>query len=283
MMEKERFAVFGNPIQQSKSPIIHAMFAQQHAQQIEYRAVRVELEGFAQATSRFFEGGGAGLNVTVPFKHEAFEFAHRNSERSLLAGAANVLTRADDGLIDGDNTDGIGLIRDLIANLGWAVRDLRVLLVGAGGAARGVLEPLLRERPRELLVVNRTAARAAKLAVEFADIGPLEGGAFDLIGARQFDLIINATSAGLSGAVPALPSSMLTQRSCCYDMVYGAEPTPFMRWSTHHAAWAVSDGLGMLVEQAAESFFIWRKLRPETRSVINQLREAAIVSANHGK
>ena len=274
MMEKDKFAVFGNPIKQSKSPIIHTLFAQQYAQHIEYRAVRVELDDFVQATNRFFEGGGAGLNITVPFKHEAFALAHRNSERSLRAGAVNVLTLADDGLIDGDNTDGIGLIRDLIANLGWTVQGLRVLLVGAGGAARGVLEPLLRERPRELLVVNRTANRAAELAVEFAGIGPLEGGAFDLIGTRQFDLIINATSAGLSGAVPELPSSMLTERSCCYDMVYGAEPTPFLRWSADHAAGAVSDGLGMLVEQAAEAFYIWRQLRPETRSVIDQLREA---------
>ena len=274
MMEKDKFAVFGNPIKQSKSPIIHTLFAQQYAQHIEYRAVRVELDDFVQATNLFFEGGGAGLNITVPFKHEAFALAHRNSERSLRAGAVNVLTLADDGLIDGDNTDGIGLIRDLIANLGWTVQGLRVLLVGAGGAARGVLEPLLRERPRELLVVNRTAARAAELAVEFAGIGPLEGGAFDLIGTRQFDLIINATSAGLSGAAPELPSSMLTERSCCYDMVYGAEPTPFLRWSADHAAGAVSDGLGMLVEQAAEAFYIWRQLRPETRSVIDQLREA---------
>ena len=274
MMEKDKFAVFGNPIKQSKSPIIHTLFAQQYAQHIEYRAVRVELDDFVQATNLFFEGGGAGLNITVPFKHEAFALAHRNSERSLRAGAVNVLTLADDGLIDGDNTDGIGLIRDLIANLGWTVQGLRVLLVGAGGAARGVLEPLLRERPRELLVVNRTADRAAELAVEFAGIGPLEGGAFDLIGTRQFDLIINATSAGLSGAVPELPSSMLTERSCCYDMVYGAEPTPFLRWSADHAAGAVSDGLGMLVEQAAEAFYIWRQLRPETRPVIDQLREA---------
>jgi len=274
MMEKGGFAVFGNPIQHSKSPIIHTLFAQQYAQQIEYRAVHVELDDFVQATSRFFEAGGAGLNVTVPFKHEAFALAHRNSERSLRAGAVNVLTLADDGLIDGDNTDGIGLIRDLIANLGWTVQGLRVLLVGAGGAARGVLEPLLREQPRELLVVNRTAARAAALASEFADIGPLEGGAFDLIGARQFDLIINATSAGLSGAVPALPSSMLAENSRCYDMVYGAVPTPFLRWSADHAAGAVSDGLGMLVEQAAEAFYLWRQLRPETYSVISQLRAA---------
>ena len=274
MTEHDRYAVFGNPIKQSKSPAIHAMFAQQCSQHMVYRAVRVELDDFAHAASDFFDGGGAGLNVTVPFKREAFEFAQRVSERASRAGAVNILTRAADGVIEGDNTDGIGLVRDLIVNLGWSVQGLRVLLLGAGGAARGVLEPLLRERPRELLVVNRTAERAAQLAREFADIGPLEGGAYDLIAERQFDLVINATSAGLSGAVPDLPGALLTERGCCYDMVYGAEPTPFMRWSAHHAAWAVADGLGMLVEQAAESFYIWRKARPETRSVINQLREA---------
>jgi shikimate dehydrogenase len=274
MTEKDRYAVFGNPIKHSKSPLIHAMFAQQCSQDMLYRAVRVELDGFAQAASNFFSGGGAGLNVTVPFKREAFDFADRLSERASRAGAVNTLTRAQDGLIEGDNTDGIGLVRDLIANLGWTVHGLRVLVVGAGGAARGVLEPLLREHPQELLVVNRTGARAAQLAMEFADLGPLEGGAYDLIGARQFELVINATSAGLSGAMLELPGSLLTERSCCYDMVYGAEPTPFMRWSAHHAAWAVADGLGMLVEQAAESFYIWRKERPETRPVIDELREA---------
>jgi shikimate dehydrogenase len=273
MTEKDRYAVFGNPIKHSKSPIIHALFAQQCSQQMLYRAVRVEPDGFVQAASNFFDSGGAGLNVTVPFKREAFEFAGRLSERASRAGAVNTLTRAQDGVIEGDNTDGVGLLRDLIVNLGWAVQGLRVLLVGAGGAARGVLEPLLRERPQELLVVNRTGARAARLAAEFADLGALRGGAYDLIGARQFDLIINATSAGLSGAMPELPGSLLTERSCCYEMAYGAEPTLFMRWSAHHAAWAVADGLGMLVEQAAESFYIWRRTRPETRPVIHELRQ----------
>jgi shikimate dehydrogenase len=272
MTEKDRYAVFGNPIKHSKSPLIHSMFAQQCLQQMLYRAVRVELDGFAQAASKFFDDGGAGLNVTVPFKREAFEFAHRLSDRAARAGAVNTLTRAVDGVIEGDNTDGIGLVRDLKANLGWAVQGLRVLLIGAGGAARGVLEPLLQERPQALLVVNRTGARAAQLATEFAEVGPLEGGAYDLIGARQFDLVINATSAGLSGSMPELPGSLLTERSCCYDMVYGAEPTPFMRWSAFHTAWAVADGLGMLVEQAAESFLIWRGVRPQTGPVINELR-----------
>lgn len=274
MSGKDRYAVFGNPIKHSKSPDIHARFAQQCSQTMIYRAVRIEPDGFVTAATQFFAGGGAGLNVTVPFKREAFEFADRLSERASRAGAVNTLTRAEDGAIEGNNTDGIGLVRDLIANLGWTVQGLRVLLLGAGGAARGVLEPLLQEKPQELLVVNRTGARAEQLAVEFADIGPLAGGAYELIGARQFDLVINATSAGLSGAVPDLPGSLLTERSCCYDMVYGAEPTPFMRWSAHHAAWAVSDGLGMLVEQAAESFYIWRGARPDTGPVINQLREA---------
>jgi len=274
MAEKDKYAVFGNPIKHSKSPLIHGLFAEQCAQQMQYRAVRVELDGFALAAQRFFDSGGAGLNITVPFKQDAFRFAHRLSDRAMRAGAVNTLSRAEDGAIEGDNTDGIGLVRDMIANLGWAVQGLRVLVLGAGGAARGVLEPLLRERPRELLVVNRTPARASQLATEFSDIAPLEGGAYDLIGERQFDLIINATSAGLSGEMPDLPSSLLTERSCCYDMVYGAEPTPFMRWSARHAAWAVADGLGMLVEQAAQSFYIWRLVRPETRPVINQLRGA---------
>lgn len=278
MSAKDRYAVFGNPIKHSKSPAIHGLFAQQCAQPMVYRAVKVDLDGFPAAASRFFSEGGAGLNVTVPFKQESFKFAQRLSARAKRAGAVNTLTCADDGAIEGENTDGIGLIRDLIANLGWTVQGLRVLLLGAGGAARGVLEPLLGERPKELLIVNRTGARATQLAQEFSDLGVLQGGSYDLIAERQFDLVINATSAGLSGEVPQLPGDLLTERSCCYDMVYGAEPTPFMRWSAHHAAWAVADGLGMLVEQAAESFYIWRKVRPATGPVINHLRETMAAS-----
>lgn len=274
MTDKDKYAVFGNPIKHSKSPLIHSIFAEQCDQAMQYRAVRVELGDFARAAGNFFDGGGAGLNITVPFKRDAFDFAQRLSDRAMRAGAVNTLTRAEDGTIEGDNTDGIGLVRDMVANLGWMVQGLRVLLLGAGGAVRGVLEPLLRERPRELLIVNRTAERAAALAREFADLGPVEGGGYELLGERQFDLIINATSAGLSGEMPELPSTLLTEHSCCYDMVYGNEPTPFMRWAAHHAAWAVADGLGMLVEQAAQSFYIWRGMRPETQSVITQLREA---------
>jgi len=269
----DKYAVFGNPIKHSKSPAIHAAFARQSGQQMQYRAVLVKLDGFAQAARKFFDQSGAGLNVTVPFKREAFEFADRLSERAQRAGAVNTLTLAADGSIAGDNTDGIGLVRDMVANLGWTVQGLRVLLLGAGGAARGVLEPLLREKPQELVIVNRTPDRALELAAEFADIGPVTGGGYPLTGGRTFDLVINATSAGLSGTMPDLSGTLLNERSCCYDMVYGAEPTVFMRWAAQNAAWAVADGLGMLVEQAAESFYIWRRVRPETRPVIRLIRE----------
>mgnify|MGYP001814526721 CR=1 FL=1 len=274
MSDNDKYAVFGIPIKHSRSPAIHAAFAAQSGHAIQYRAVRVAEDGFERAASNFFAEGGRGLNITLPFKQEAFCFAGRLSDRAQRAGAVNTLSRADDGVIEGDNTDGIGLVRDMVANLGWVVQGLRILIIGAGGAVRGVLEPLLRERPREILIVNRTAGRAEQMAREFADLGALQGGGYDLIGERQFDLVINASSAGLSGEMPSLPATLLTERSCCYDMLYGSEPTPFMRWAAHHAAWAVADGLGMLVEQAAQSFYIWRHVRPETRPVINQIREA---------
>ncbi|MFT4825952.1 MAG: shikimate dehydrogenase [Halioglobus sp.] len=268
----DRYAVFGNPIKHSKSPVIHTEFAKQCNQSMLYRAVKVDVHGFSAAAKQFFESGGSGLNVTVPFKRDAYDFADNKSVRAQRAGAVNTLIYNSDGTISGDNTDGIGLVKDMIANLGWRVNGMRVLVLGAGGAVRGVLEPLLREHPKDLLVVNRTPERAVEIAAQFADLGPVEGGAYSLIGQRQFDLIINGTSGGLSGEMPDIPSSILTQRSCCYDMVYGAEPTVFMRWAAHHAAWAVADGLGMLVEQAAESFYLWRRARPESGPVISQVR-----------
>lgn len=269
----DKYAVFGNPIKHSKSPAIHAAFAAQCGQDIQYRAVRVEPGDFQRSARRFFEGGGCGLNVTVPFKEEAFAFADSLSARAQRAGAVNTLTRGEDGRIAGDTTDGIGLVRDMVANLGWQLQGRRILLLGAGGAARGVMELLLRERPAGLMVVNRTAARAEALLEDFAGLGAIEGGGYELLEDQQFDLVINATSSGLQGEMPALPDSLLTERSCCYDMVYGPEPTPFMRWAAQHAAWAVADGLGMLVEQAAEAFYIWRRVRPATQPVIGQMRE----------
>ena len=270
----DRYAVFGNPIKHSKSPQIHAAFAAQCEQKIQYRAVRVEEGEFATATARFFADGGRGLNITLPFKRAAFEFADELSPRAQQAGAVNTLSWTENGRCLGDNTDGVGLIRDMIANLGWSVAAQRVLVLGAGGAVRGVLEPLLRERPAQLLLVNRTVGKAVQLAQDFSGLGPVAGGGFDSLEGRRFDLLINGTSASLSGDLPPLSDSLLTERSCCYDMMYGSEPTVFMRWAAQHTAWAVADGLGMLVEQAAESFYIWRQLRPQTRPVIAELRAA---------
>jgi shikimate dehydrogenase len=274
MTERDRYAVFGNPVKHSKSPLIHAQFAEQCGQPIEYRAVRVELDRFEETARQFFAAGGKGLNITLPFKEQAFAFADRLGPRARRAGAVNTLSHAADGLIEGENTDGIGLVRDMVANLGWGIQGRDILVIGAGGAVRGILEPLLAEQPASLLLANRTPERARRLAVEFADLGPVQGGGFGTIDGKCFDLVINASSAGLEGSMPALPASLLTERSCCYDLVYGAEPTVFMRWAAQNAAWAVADGLGMLVEQAAQSFYIWRGVRPETAPVIARVRAA---------
>ena len=272
VVDQRKYAVFGNPIKQSRSPFIHAEFAKQTGISLQYRAIRVELDDFERSVTDFFKAGGSGLNVTVPFKEQAYQLASRHSARAVRAKACNTLKPDGDGVY-GDNTDGIGLIRDMVANHGWNLRGARVLLLGAGGAARGVMEPLLRESPECLVVANRTLTKAETLAQEFADLGKVWARDLtDLSAELAFDVIINATSAGLKGETPALPDSLLGDRCCCYDMVYGAEPTAFMRWAAENAAWAVSDGLGMLVEQAAESFYIWHQERPDTASVINHLR-----------
>lgn len=269
-----RYAVFGNPIKHSKSPLIHAAFARQFDDSIQYRALRVDEPDFEAAAARFFAAGGQGLNVTVPFKERAFAVADEASERAVRAGAANVLIPLAGGGIRADNTDGVGMIRDMVVNNGWQLGGRRTLILGAGGAVRGVLQPLLRERPATVFIANRTVARAARLVDEFTDLAvPLAAGGFEGIPDQPWDLIINGTSAGLGGELPPLPPLSLSDRCCCYDMVYGAEPTPFMRWAAAHTAWAVADGLGMLVEQAAESYWLWRHSRPETRPVIQQLRD----------
>jgi shikimate dehydrogenase len=270
--------VFGNPIKHSRSPFIHAAFAAQYDLRLEYRALRVELGDFQRAVRAFFEAGGSGLNVTVPFKEEAAALAAQLTPRASRAGAVNTLWCVD-GVLHGDTTDGVGLVRDMVANLGWRVQGARVLIVGAGGAVRGVLEPLLRELPASIHIVNRTLERAETLAREFGNLGTISTGGYHNLEGRQFDLVINASSAGLSGEAPVLPSGSLAERCCCYDLLYGAEPTAFMRWAAHNAAWAVSDGLGMLVEQAAEAFYVWHRKRPETQPVIHQLRGVLAAAA----
>lgn len=272
MTAVDKYAVFGNPVRHSKSPQIHTAFAGQCEQELQYRAVLVQPEKFESACRQFFADGGRGLNITVPFKRNACEFADNLSKRARLAGAVNTLRLEQDGTIFGDNTDGTGLVRDMIANLGWTLASSRILVLGAGGAVRGVLELLLREKPQTLRIVNRTAARAEQLAREFEQLGPVAGAGYESLGTEQFDLIINGTSASLGNDLPPLPGNLLTDKSCCYDMVYAAQPTVFMRWAAQHTAWSVADGLGMLVEQAAESFYLWRGLRPQTGPVIAEIR-----------
>jgi len=266
-----KFAVFGNPVRHSQSPWIHRAFAEQCDLPMQYRAVLIEPTDFAASVSAFFADGGRGLNITLPFKQQAFELADTLSERARVARAVNTLLPTASGLA-GDNTDGIGLVRDMVANLGWHICDRRVLLLGAGGAVRGVLELLLKEQPARLMIANRSPDKAVTLAQDFADLGVVEAGGYERLAGASFDLVINGTSASLSGDLPPLPDGLLNDRSCCYDMMYAAEPTPFMRWAAQHAAWAVADGLGMLVEQAAESFYLWQGVRPQTGPVLAALR-----------
>lgn len=266
----DRYAVFGNPVAHSRSPDIHARFAAATGQDLVYHRQLVPLDGFAAAARDFFAAGGQGLNVTVPFKEEAFAFAETLSPRARRAGAVNTLALRDGGVL-GDNTDGVGLVRDIRVNLGWTVAAQRVLVLGAGGAVRGVLAPLLAEGPARLVIANRTVARAVELATAFADLGSIVGGGFDELHGQAFDLVINATSASLAGHLPPLPEGLLAPGARCYDMMYGSEPTVFLGWASNRGA-MVSDGLGMLVEQAAEAFLLWRGIRPETAPVVAWLR-----------
>lgn len=272
--KSEAYAVMGNPIAHSKSPQIHQAFARQTRQNITYEAILVDAGGFEQAVGNFVATGGKGLNVTVPFKREAWKLVNQRSQRAELAGAVNTIVVYKDQTLYGDNTDGIGLVRDLTQNHGVALQGKTILLLGAGGAARGVLEPLLNEKPSLLLIANRTADRAHELAELFSKSGGVKSCAFSVL-ARQgqtFDIIINATSASLQGQVPDIPGSVIQPRSFCYDMMYGAEPTAFMRWAGEQGAAQCVDGLGMLVEQAAESFHLWRGVRPQTGEVIAAIR-----------
>ena len=269
----DKYAVFGNPIDHSKSPDIHRQFAEQTGQFLSYEKQLVDPQGFEAAADAFFAAGGKGLNITVPFKQDAYAYVARTTPRARRAGAVNTLSKEADGTILGDTTDGVGLVTDIKHNLGWQIRHKKVLILGAGGAVRGVLEPLLEEQPQHIIIANRTVDKALKLAKGFAEFGYLLGCGFDMLDEQQFDVIINGTSASLQGELPPLPDSLINAdgSTVCYDMLYGAEPTPFMQWAAVRGA-KVSDGLGMLVGQAAESFALWRGVRPETAPVISRLR-----------
>ncbi len=281
------FAVLGNPVAHSQSPRIHQLFAQQFALDLDYRRIQVDVGGFAQAVSHFAAHGGAGLNITLPFKVEAWRLCrqpgNQMSDRAGRAEAVNTLRFAPDQSVFGDNTDGIGMRRDLENNLGLAIAGKHVLLLGAGGAARGVLGPLAQRRPASLRIANRTADKAQALAARFSlagehgDSQPVRGYGYQRLADAApdwpaFDLVINASAASLAGELPDLGALRLAADSLAYDLMYAAEPTVFMRWGQAHGARLVSDGLGMLVEQAAESFNLWHDRRPDSAAVIRALR-----------
>jgi len=270
----DSYAVMGNPISHSKSPLIHTEFAKQTQQRLNYSAIQVDAGGFEQAVGNFRANGGKGLNITVPFKQEAWEFVDERSERAIQAGAVNTISFNDDGNCIGDNTDGVGLVRDLMENHAVELADKRILILGAGGAVRGVLGPMLAQKPAAIIIANRTEEKAIALAEEFNRGNQLRGCGFQTIDDQPFDLIINGTAASLAGDLPPIPTTAISETTCCYDMMYGKEPTVFMAWASEHGAEKVLDGLGMLVEQAAESFFIWRGVRPDTGEVIASVKAA---------
>ena len=260
----DRYAVIGNPVAHSKSPWIHAEFARATGEDIDYGRIEAPLDGFAEALEHWRSEGGKGLNVTLPFKHEAFRLCKRVSERARRAQAVNTIV-LDENF--GDNTDGIGLVRDLTDNLQMELKNRRILILGAGGAAQGVLGALLDAGVARLVIANRTVSKAKALAERSVSV---VGCGYDALGGESFEVVINATSAGLAGESPPLPKKLLGKGVLAYDMVYGRE-TPFLA-AARRAGARPCDGLGMLVEQAAESFFIWRGVRPQTRPVLARLR-----------
>ncbi|WP_100638882.1 shikimate dehydrogenase [Marinobacter salexigens] len=273
-MSNDFYAVVGHPISHSKSPRIHSLFAEQTGEPVEYTAIQAPLDGFAATVGQFFESGGKGLNVTVPFKEQAWELADNRSARAEKAGAANTLYQNSEGQLVADNTDGQGLVRDLTVNHGVQLKNARILILGAGGAVRGVLGPLLEQQPTSLTIANRTVAKAGALAKLFRD----EAGATSLNACgfeapdQPFDVIINGTSASLQGDLPPLRTNVIAAGTVVYDMMYSLQTTTFNQWALDNGAVRVLDGLGMLVEQAAESFRVWRGVQPDTAPVVEALR-----------
>ncbi|GGC66953.1 shikimate dehydrogenase [Marinobacter halophilus] len=273
-MTNQLYAVVGNPISHSKSPRIHSLFASQTGEPVEYTAIQAPVDDFSGAARHFFEQGGKGLNVTVPFKEQAWTLADHRTPRAEKAGAANTLYLDKVQDLVADNTDGVGIVRDLQVNHGVSLKGLRILVLGAGGAVRGVLGPILAEQPAALTIANRTVAKAEALVRLFAndaDAALLTACGFD--GPDQsFDLVINGTSASLQGDLPPASAKVIGPDTVVYDMMYSLQTTTFNQWALDNGARRVYDGLGMLVEQAAESFFVWRGMRPDTAPVIEELR-----------
>ncbi|HET9328885.1 MAG TPA: shikimate dehydrogenase [Steroidobacteraceae bacterium] len=270
----DRYGVVGHPVSHSLSPFIHAMFARETGQAMSYRPFDVRPEDFETRVREFFADGGLGLNVTLPHKVAAAELADELTERAAHAASVNTLA-FEDGRLLGDNTDGAGLVRDLCDNLGVVITNRRMLIIGAGGATRGILAPLLGLEPTAVVIANRTPERAAALAAAFADLGVTQGAGFEDIAPEPFDVIVNATSASLSGDIPPIPAEAIGPDSVCYDLAYGRAASAFVQWATRLGCARAEQGLGMLVEQAAESFRLWRGVRPATTQVLAALRERA--------
>lgn len=276
----DKYLVVGNPIEHSKSPVIHAEFARQTQQEMSYDKCLVALDGFEEALQHFRENGVKGLNVTVPFKEEAFNAATELSARAKFAGAVNTLTFGPEGELIGDNTDGVGLVTDITANHQGNLKGKRILVIGAGGAVRGVLGSLIDAEPESIVIANRTVAKAEQLAELFnqyeseitaSKTAKISASGFDSLPQQPFDWIINGTAASLSGEIPPIPAACLSSITYCYDMMYSKEATAFNAWAEQQGVAACYDGLGMLVEQAAEAFFIWRGVRPNTHPVLEML------------
>jgi len=274
----DEYGLFGYPVQHSWSPFIHGMFARQCGQDMVYRLHESPPDHFRSDVLAFFSGGGRGINVTLPHKRAAADLVNELTPRAQQADAVNTIVRRDEGLV-GDNTDGAGLLADLTRNLGLGWESPRILVLGAGGAARGALAPLLSLRPRLLVIANRSPERTAQLASEFAELGPVTGCEFGKLENQRFDLIVNATSASLRGEVPLIPIGVVDSMTVCYDMAYGVGDTAFVAWARRLGAERAEQGWGMLVEQAAEAFELWRGVRPDTRPVLEALRNRAATAA----
>ena len=270
------YAVTGHPVAHSKSPFIHTGFARQTGQDMQYEALLSPLDAFSRTVIDFRQRDGKGMNITLPFKLEAYRLAHHLTERAQAAKAVNTFTFYDD-VIWGDNTDGTGLVQDITGNMGFAIVGKRVLVVGAGGAARGIILPLLLQQPRELVILNRTVEKAEELRKLYVKTGNITTGSEQEFSGEIFDLVINATSASLDDTLPSLPAIVFSPDSVAYDLMYGKGLSPFLTLAKMQGATRLADGVGMLVEQAAESFYIWRQVRPETAAIIQALRAPGLV------
>ncbi len=270
----DRYGVMGYPVSHSRSPLIHRLFAMQTGQDLQYELLQVSPEKLETAVRQFQRTGGKGLNITVPHKTEVANLVDQMSDRAQTALAVNTLTFKDDE-IHGDNTDGVGLLRDLTVNLGVKLDDANILILGAGGATRGIVAPLLETQPVSLRIANRSVNRADTLVEQFKDKGPVSSCRFSEVPTEPYDLVINATSASVRGEIPPYPEAVISAATFCYDLSYGLSPTPFVTWARDRGCAQAVMGWGMLVEQAAESFHIWRDVMPDTAPVLKQLSISA--------